>query len=161
MKTFKSLAFGVILLIGGAWIAEASAQANVPKASNCPGYLQRRQHGAGCGAPRSVDKTTAQGGRTGSVPVPGGQTGGLVNYGGNIGQQNGKVWGNSPTGLQGQQGSGQSTPPGGSQNARPNRRSVSDLFYDDDTGAFFLRRADRLYEPPLTQRSESLHEKFS
>ena len=43
--------------------------------------------------------------------------------------------------------------------AKSARRSVSDLFFDEDTGASFLRRAEPSHEPLLSERSKySPHE---
>ena len=164
MKALNSLIAAIFLLLGGAWVAEASAQpgpgspkydpSKNPSIHNCPGYgLTRRAHGGVCPPPPGKPNGMAVGGMPGanagqpislSQPSPG--TAGAVNSG------------------SGPQGKPKSLVPGppfkGAQPAKqPARRSVSDLFFDEDTGSSFLRRAESSNEPLLSQRSKySLHE---
>ncbi|MCJ1332878.1 hypothetical protein MMC10_009572 [Thelotrema lepadinum] len=146
MRASKSLVIGMTLLLGSAWAGTQGGTGGPPQPSihNCPGYrLNRRAHGGVCPPPPGQGNNNAK-------PM---QPGGPVSNGPlSSGSPGGALYGSS--GSQGKQATQPSANPMAAQ-IKPNKRSVSDLFFDDDTGAFFLRRAESQIEPLLFQRTPS------
>ena len=135
MKALKSLIISMAVILGGAQIAQAGAQVASEKDCGTNTMKVGRRSPYWCGLPPigdSLYQTDKKG-----TPQPTSQDKG----------QGGQI--PSAPAAGGNQQKGQGT----QQNqAKANRRSVSDLFLGDDTGGFFSRRAEPRAEPLLSQR---------